>query len=125
MLTSDILKGHPQQVMHGMDMNVIITKWKVIHFTHGVQSKSYLLCSIHLTGQSPAYVPTDFVLITLYLGPLLTAKKGSKFKEWLDYSTLEPKPNPFALEILQYLAYEAVAQVGSHKTAFIIEECLS
>ncbi|XP_033635874.1 transcription initiation protein SPT3 homolog [Asterias rubens] len=39
------------------------------------------------------------------------AKKGSKFKEWLDYSTLEPKPNPFALEILQYLAYEAVAQI--------------
>ncbi|XP_022089986.1 transcription initiation protein SPT3 homolog isoform X2 [Acanthaster planci] len=39
------------------------------------------------------------------------SKKGSKFKEWLDYSSLEPKPNPFALEIMQYLAYETVAQL--------------
>ncbi|XP_070569153.1 transcription initiation protein SPT3 homolog isoform X2 [Ptychodera flava] len=39
-------------------------------------------------------------------------KKASKFKEWLDCSHLvETKPNPLAMEVLSYLAYETVAQV--------------
>ncbi|XP_072178682.1 transcription initiation protein SPT3 homolog isoform X1 [Diadema setosum] len=38
-------------------------------------------------------------------------KKASKFKEWLDISHLEPKPNAFAMEIVGYLAYETVAQI--------------
>lgn len=39
------------------------------------------------------------------------AKKASKFRDWLDCSTLELKPNNLAMEILSYLAYETVAQV--------------
>lgn len=39
------------------------------------------------------------------------AKKASKFRDWLDCSTLELKPNSLAMEILSYLAYETVAQV--------------
>lgn len=39
------------------------------------------------------------------------AKKASKFRDWLDCSTLELKPNSIAMEILSYLAYEMVAQV--------------
>lgn len=38
------------------------------------------------------------------------AKKASKFRDWLDCSTLELKPNSMAMEILSYLAYETVAQ---------------
>ncbi|XP_034537413.1 transcription initiation protein SPT3 homolog [Notolabrus celidotus] len=39
------------------------------------------------------------------------AKKSSKFRDWLDCSTLELKPNSIAMEILSYLAYETVAQI--------------
>lgn len=39
------------------------------------------------------------------------AKKASKFRDWLDCSTLEVKPNAVAMEILSYLAYETVAQI--------------
>ncbi|KAK1170345.1 hypothetical protein AOXY_G7168 [Acipenser oxyrinchus oxyrinchus] len=38
-------------------------------------------------------------------------KKASKFREWLDCSSLEVKPNAVAMEILSYLAYETVAQL--------------
>lgn len=41
---------------------------------------------------------------------LFPAKKASKFRDWLDCSTLELKPNSMAMEILSYLAYETVAQ---------------
>ncbi|XP_038048100.1 transcription initiation protein SPT3 homolog isoform X2 [Patiria miniata] len=51
------------------------------------------------------------------------SKKGSKFKEWLDYSSLEPKPNPFAVEIMQYLAYETVAQLV--ELSFIVRRDIS
>uniref|UniRef100_A0A087Y6U8 SPT3 homolog, SAGA and STAGA complex component n=1 Tax=Poecilia formosa TaxID=48698 RepID=A0A087Y6U8_POEFO len=40
-----------------------------------------------------------------------TAKKASKFRDWLDCSSLELKPNSIATEILSYLAYETVAQI--------------
>ncbi|TRY65053.1 hypothetical protein DNTS_018553 [Danionella cerebrum] len=39
------------------------------------------------------------------------SKKASKFRDWLDCSSLELKPNVMAMEILSYLAYETVAQV--------------
>lgn len=39
------------------------------------------------------------------------AKKASKFRDWLDCSSLELKPNNIAMEILSYLAYETVAQI--------------
>ncbi|XP_015253096.1 PREDICTED: transcription initiation protein SPT3 homolog [Cyprinodon variegatus] len=39
------------------------------------------------------------------------AKKASKFRDWLDCSSLELKPNSMATEILSYLAYETVAQI--------------
>ncbi|KAM8739320.1 transcription initiation protein SPT3 homolog isoform 1-T2 [Acanthopagrus schlegelii] len=39
------------------------------------------------------------------------AKKASKFRDWLDCSTLELKPNSITMEILSYLAYETVAQI--------------
>ncbi|XP_051815663.1 transcription initiation protein SPT3 homolog isoform X2 [Acanthochromis polyacanthus] len=39
------------------------------------------------------------------------AKKASKFRDWLDCSSLELKPNSIAMEILSYLAYETVAQI--------------
>ncbi|XP_077437342.1 transcription initiation protein SPT3 homolog [Vanacampus margaritifer] len=39
------------------------------------------------------------------------AKKASKFRDWLDCSSLELKPNGVAMEILSYLAYETVAQI--------------
>ncbi|XP_063040556.1 transcription initiation protein SPT3 homolog [Engraulis encrasicolus] len=39
------------------------------------------------------------------------SKKASKFREWLDCSSLEVKPNVVSMEILSYLAYETVAQV--------------
>ncbi|TDH01577.1 hypothetical protein EPR50_G00181620 [Perca flavescens] len=39
------------------------------------------------------------------------AKKASKFRDWLDCSTLELKPNSISMEILSYLAYETVAQI--------------
>ncbi|XP_033835436.1 transcription initiation protein SPT3 homolog [Periophthalmus magnuspinnatus] len=39
------------------------------------------------------------------------AKKASKFRDWLDCSSLELKPNTVAMEILSYLAYETVAQI--------------
>ncbi|XP_054654928.1 transcription initiation protein SPT3 homolog isoform X1 [Dunckerocampus dactyliophorus] len=39
------------------------------------------------------------------------AKKASKFRDWLDCSSLELKPNSVAMEILAYLAYETVAQI--------------
>ena len=42
---------------------------------------------------------------------LITAKKASKFRDWLDCSSLELKPNNIAMEIVSYLAYETVAQV--------------
>ncbi|XP_048362738.1 transcription initiation protein SPT3 homolog [Sphaerodactylus townsendi] len=38
-------------------------------------------------------------------------KKASKFRDWLDCSSLEMKPNAIAMEILAYLAYETVAQL--------------
>ncbi|XP_039605380.1 transcription initiation protein SPT3 homolog isoform X2 [Polypterus senegalus] len=39
------------------------------------------------------------------------SKKASKFREWLDCSSMEVKPNAVAMEILSYLAYETVAQL--------------
>ncbi|KAK9959457.1 hypothetical protein ABG768_009582 [Culter alburnus] len=39
------------------------------------------------------------------------SKKASKFREWLDCSSLDVKPNAISMEILSYLAYETVAQV--------------
>ncbi|XP_071336006.1 transcription initiation protein SPT3 homolog [Trachinotus anak] len=39
------------------------------------------------------------------------AKKASKFRDWLDCSSLELKPNSITMEILSYLAYETVAQI--------------
>ncbi|KAK1792948.1 hypothetical protein P4O66_001670 [Electrophorus voltai] len=39
------------------------------------------------------------------------SKKASKFREWLDCSSLDVKPNAFSMEILSYLAYETVAQI--------------
>lgn len=39
------------------------------------------------------------------------AKKASKFRDWLDCSSLELKPNTVAMEVLSYLAYETVAQI--------------
>ncbi|KAJ0066858.1 hypothetical protein NL108_004823, partial [Boleophthalmus pectinirostris] len=42
---------------------------------------------------------------------LTFAKKASKFRDWLDCSSLELKPNTVAMEILSYLAYETVAQI--------------
>ncbi|KAJ8780021.1 hypothetical protein J1605_012057 [Eschrichtius robustus] len=39
------------------------------------------------------------------------SKKASKFRDWLDCSSLEIKPNVIAMEILAYLAYETVAQL--------------
>ncbi|XP_069574948.1 transcription initiation protein SPT3 homolog [Brachyistius frenatus] len=39
------------------------------------------------------------------------AKKASKFRDWLDCSSLELKPNSVAMEIMSYLAYETVAQI--------------
>ncbi len=41
---------------------------------------------------------------------LCLAKKASKFREWLDCSSLDVKPNAMSMEILSYLAYETVAQ---------------
>ncbi|XP_068136263.1 transcription initiation protein SPT3 homolog isoform X4 [Hyperolius riggenbachi] len=38
------------------------------------------------------------------------SKKASKFRDWLDCSSMEIKPNAVAMEILAYLAYETVAQ---------------
>ncbi|XP_043918588.1 transcription initiation protein SPT3 homolog isoform X2 [Protopterus annectens] len=38
-------------------------------------------------------------------------KKASKFRDWLDCSSMEIKPNAAAMEILAYLAYETVAQL--------------
>ncbi|XP_063123822.1 transcription initiation protein SPT3 homolog isoform X12 [Rattus norvegicus] len=43
--------------------------------------------------------------------PCYTAKKASKFRDWLDCSSMEIKPNVIAMEILAYLAYETVAQL--------------
>ncbi|KAK2503899.1 hypothetical protein MC885_014940 [Smutsia gigantea] len=39
------------------------------------------------------------------------SKKASKFRDWLDCSSMEIKPNVVAMEILAYLAYETVAQL--------------
>lgn len=39
------------------------------------------------------------------------SKKASKFRDWLDCSSMEIKPNGVAMEILAYLAYETVAQL--------------
>ncbi|GAA6109318.1 transcription initiation protein SPT3 homolog isoform X1 [Tachysurus ichikawai] len=39
------------------------------------------------------------------------SKKLSKFREWLDCSSLDLKPNGVSMEILSYLAYETVAQI--------------
>ncbi|XP_077173764.1 transcription initiation protein SPT3 homolog isoform X4 [Paroedura picta] len=39
------------------------------------------------------------------------SKKASKFRDWLDCSSMEIKPNTIAMEILAYLAYETVAQL--------------
>nr|XP_023694921.1 transcription initiation protein SPT3 homolog isoform X3 [Paramormyrops kingsleyae]XP_023694922.1 transcription initiation protein SPT3 homolog isoform X3 [Paramormyrops kingsleyae]XP_023694923.1 transcription initiation protein SPT3 homolog isoform X3 [Paramormyrops kingsleyae]XP_023694924.1 transcription initiation protein SPT3 homolog isoform X3 [Paramormyrops kingsleyae] len=39
------------------------------------------------------------------------SKKASKFREWLDCSSMEVKPNVVSMEILSYLAYETVAQL--------------
>ncbi|XP_069461896.1 transcription initiation protein SPT3 homolog [Ambystoma mexicanum] len=39
------------------------------------------------------------------------SKKASKFRDWLDCSLMEIKPNAVAMEILAYLAYETVAQL--------------
>ncbi|KAM6184679.1 transcription initiation protein SPT3 homolog isoform 2-T2 [Rhynchocyon petersi] len=39
------------------------------------------------------------------------SKKASKFRDWLDCSSMEIKPNAVAMEILSYLAYETVAQL--------------
>ncbi|XP_078503756.1 transcription initiation protein SPT3 homolog isoform X3 [Lissotriton helveticus] len=39
------------------------------------------------------------------------SKKPTKFREWLDCSLMEIKPNAVAMEILAYLGYETVAQL--------------
>ncbi|XP_012579254.1 PREDICTED: transcription initiation protein SPT3 homolog isoform X2 [Condylura cristata] len=39
------------------------------------------------------------------------SKKASKFRDWLDCSSMEIKPTVIAMEILAYLAYETVAQL--------------
>ncbi|XP_060641458.2 transcription initiation protein SPT3 homolog isoform X1 [Anolis sagrei] len=39
------------------------------------------------------------------------SKKASKFRDWLDCSSMEIKPNAVAMEMLAYLAYETVAQL--------------
>ncbi|XP_063094861.1 transcription initiation protein SPT3 homolog isoform X4 [Cavia porcellus] len=39
------------------------------------------------------------------------SKKASKFRDWLDCSSMEIKPNIAAMEILAYLAHETVAQL--------------
>lgn len=39
------------------------------------------------------------------------SKKASKFREWLDCSSLDIKPSAMSMEIVSYLAYETVAQV--------------
>ncbi|XP_064412400.1 transcription initiation protein SPT3 homolog isoform X2 [Latimeria chalumnae] len=39
------------------------------------------------------------------------SKKTSKFRDWLDYSSMEIKPNSVTMEILSYLASETVAQL--------------
>ncbi|XP_051711641.1 transcription initiation protein SPT3 homolog isoform X3 [Oryctolagus cuniculus] len=39
------------------------------------------------------------------------SKKTSKFRDWLDCSSMEIKPTIVAMEILAYLAYETVAQL--------------
>ncbi|NXS00524.1 SUPT3 protein, partial [Oxylabes madagascariensis] len=39
------------------------------------------------------------------------SKKASKFRDWLDCSSMEIKPNAVAMEILAYIAYETVAQL--------------
>ncbi|KAL0969000.1 hypothetical protein UPYG_G00221420 [Umbra pygmaea] len=39
------------------------------------------------------------------------AKKASKFRDWLDCSSLEVKPHTVAMDILSYLAYETTAQL--------------
>ncbi|XP_026539511.1 transcription initiation protein SPT3 homolog isoform X1 [Notechis scutatus] len=39
------------------------------------------------------------------------SKKASKFRDWLDCSSMEIKPNASAMEMLAYLAYETVAQL--------------
>lgn len=48
---------------------------------------------------------------------LFPAKKASKFRDWLDCSTLELKPNSLAMEVLSYLAYETVAQARDVATS--------
>ncbi|XP_025065372.1 transcription initiation protein SPT3 homolog [Alligator sinensis] len=50
---------------------------------------------------------------TMVMGACInpTAKKASKFRDWLDCSSMEIKPNAVAMEILAYLAYETVAQL--------------
>lgn len=57
----------------------------------------------------------------------LTAKKASKFREWLDCSSLDIKPNAMSMEILSYLAYETVAQVSpsSHEHTLSSRELYS
>lgn len=52
----------------------------------------------------------DFFFFFSHPDGLFPAKKASKFRDWLDCSTLELKPNSMAMEILSYLAYETVAQ---------------
>ncbi|XP_044107964.1 transcription initiation protein SPT3 homolog isoform X1 [Neovison vison] len=44
------------------------------------------------------------------------SKKASKFRDWLDCSSMEIKPNVVAMEILAYLAYETVAQGSCMKS---------
>uniref|UniRef100_A0A4W3I8W0 SPT3 homolog, SAGA and STAGA complex component n=1 Tax=Callorhinchus milii TaxID=7868 RepID=A0A4W3I8W0_CALMI len=39
------------------------------------------------------------------------AKRATKFRDWLDWSSMEVKPNAVAVEIMAYLAYETVAQL--------------
>ncbi|XP_062813133.1 transcription initiation protein SPT3 homolog isoform X3 [Anolis carolinensis] len=39
------------------------------------------------------------------------SKKASKFRDWLDCSSMEIKPNAVAMEMLAYLGYETVAQL--------------
>ena len=47
-------------------------------------------------------------------------KKAGKFKEWLDVSSLiEVKPSGGVMEILSYMAYESVGQVGEYNYRFI------
>lgn len=47
--------------------------------------------------------------------------KPSKFREWLlKDCLLEIKPNAFAIEVLQYLAYETVAEVNIDFLGFFL-----